>query len=169
VTLTVDPLGTETLTPDLRQSLLNYLRTKRLAGYDLEIKGPSFVAVDLRIQFVTAAGAQPANVQQALLQTLSNGTLPGGALGFFHPDNFSFGDNLFISRIYSAIMSVGGVKSAQITRLARAHRRDPVGQTTVNLAQGFLAVGANEIIRLDNNPNFPRNGTLSLTATGVSA
>ena len=168
VTLTVDPFGPQGLTSDLRQGLLNFLATKRLAGYDLQINGPSYVPVDLRIEFVAVAGSQPANVQQAVLQALSNGTLPGGALGFFHPDNFSFGDNLHISKIYSAVMAVEGVKSAQITRLARAHAAKPDSKTFVNLAQGFLAVGLDEVVRLDNDRNFPQNGTLSVSAIGVS-
>jgi hypothetical protein len=169
VTLSVDPLGTEGLTPDLRQELLNHLENKRLVAYDLDIQGPIYLPVDLMIQFCTAAGSQQNDVQQSLSRALSNSDLPDGAKGFFHPDNFSFGDNLYVSRIYAAVMAVPGVQSAQITRLAALHSAQPERETTANLARGFLAAGLDQVIRLDNDRNFPQNGTLVLMPGGVRA
>ena len=107
-------------------------------------------------------------MQQAVLQALSNGNLPDGAKGFFHPDNFTFGDNLFVSRIYGAVMAVSGVQSAQITRLARSHAARPDQETNINLAQGFLSAGADQVVRLDNDRNFPQNGTLTVVSSGAS-
>ena len=112
------------------------------------------------------AGFFSATVEQGLLQVLSNGELPGGGKGFFHPDNFSFGDDLYVSRIYAAVMSVRGVESARIERLARLHAADSDADTQSNLTQGFLAVGTNEIVRLDNDRNFPENGVLTLQVLG---
>ncbi len=91
VTLAVDPAGLEGLTPSLRQQLLQYLGDKRLAGYDLEITGPIYLPIDLGLDFSAAPGFQSSVVLQTLLSVLSNGVLPGGAKGFFHPDNFTFG------------------------------------------------------------------------------
>jgi hypothetical protein len=108
-------------------------------------------------------------VQQALLQALSNGDLPDGSKGFFHPDNFTFGQNLYISKIFEAVTAVPGVRSAKITRLAQSHAAQPDKETSVNLARGFLAVGADQVIRLDNDRNFPQNGTLTLLPQGVQA
>jgi predicted phage baseplate assembly protein len=169
VTLSADPLGAEGLSSDLQQQLLQYLGTRRLAGYDLEVSGPSYVPIEMEIQVSVVAGAQQGDVEQALLEAFSNGALTAGGTGFFYPDNFTFGGNLYISQIYAAAMAVPGVASAEITLLARLHALQPTQETAVNLAQGFLAVGADEIIRLDNDPNFPQNGTLSVVATGVAA
>ena len=119
VTLAVDPIGAEGLTSTLREELLKYFDTKRLAGYDVEITGAIYSPVDLEIEFSVAPGSQPSNVREALQHTLGNGLLPSGSKGFFHPDNFTFGQNLFVSKIYAAVMAVPGVRSAQITRLAR--------------------------------------------------
>jgi predicted phage baseplate assembly protein len=162
VTLAVDPFGTEGLTPGLRQELLDYLGKKRLTGYDLEITGAIYLPVDLEIEFSVAPGFQPSNVEEALLTTLSNSVLPGGSKGFFHPDNFTFGQDLYVSKIYGAVMAVPGVQSAQITRLARQHTAQPDSETNANLAQGFLGVGPDQIIRLDNDRNFPERGSLTL-------
>ena len=65
-------------------------------------------------------------------------------------------------------MAVPGVASAQITRLARLHAAQPESETAANLARGFLPAGLDEIIRLDNDRNFPQNGTLSVRPTGRS-
>lgn len=166
VTLAVDPIGAEGLTTTLREELLKYFDTKRLAGYDVEITGAIYSPVDLEIEFSVAPGSQPSSVQEALQHTLGNGLLPNGSKGFFHPDNFTFGQSLFVSKIFAAVMAVPGVRSAQITRLARLRTAHPDSETAANLARGFLAVGADEIIRLDNDRNFPENGVFVVRAKG---
>jgi hypothetical protein len=166
VTLSVDPIGTEGLTAELEAALLTHLESKRMAGYDLEILGPAYVAVDMQVQFTAASGSFPDDVEQALLAAMSSGKKADGSLGFFHPDNFTFGDGLYVSAIYAAMMAVPGVQSAQVIRLARQHAAQPAVETTANLKQGFLSVGQDQIIRLDNDRNFPQNGTLTITAKG---
>ena len=162
VTLGVDPRGAEGLPAQLRADLLNYLDTRRLAGYDLEVTAATYIPVDLVINFCVKAGFRSADVQRQIEQVLSNSVLPGGAEGFFHPDHFSFGDPIFVSRLYSAVMSVPGVESAHIVRLARLHAAQPDNETRVNLKLGQFAVGPNEIVRLDNDRNFPENGALTV-------
>jgi hypothetical protein len=162
VTLGVDPTGTEALTSQLRSNLLSYLDGVRLAGYDLDVGGATYVPVDLAIGFCVVAGFFSATVEQGILQILSNSDLPRSGKGFFHPDNFSFGDDLYVSRILAAVMSVAGVESARIIRLARLRAVNPDADTRTNLGQGFLAIGSNEIIQLDNDRNFPENGVLTL-------
>jgi hypothetical protein len=169
VTLAIDPAGGEGLTPILRQGLLNHLEDKRLAGYDLEITGPIYLPIDLELQFSTVPGFQPSVVLQTVLSALSNGLLPGGTKGFFHPDNFTFGQRVQVSKIYAVVVSVPGVQSAQITRLARLHTARPDEETSANLAQGFLAVGPDQIARLDNDRNFPENGSLAVQPKQDSA
>ena len=168
LTLAVDPRGTEGSIDELRRPLLEYLDTRRLAGYDVEIIGALYLPVDLAIEFCPKPGFLPADVQEAIELALSAFELPGGNKGLFHPDNFTFGDFLYVSRIFAAVMAVAGVESAQITRLAQLHAAFPGRDTKRNLLQGFLAVGADQIIRLDNDRNFPENGTLSIRAKGVS-
>jgi hypothetical protein len=162
VTIGADPSATEGLTPDLRSALLAYLDTRRLAGYDLEVNGPAYLPIDLILNFCVTQGSRSAAVEQQIELALSNSVLPGGAKGFFHPDNFSFGDSLYTSRLYAAVMTVPGVESARITRLARLHSAFPDNETQTNLRQGFLSAGPDQIIRLDNDRNFPENGVLTV-------
>ncbi|HEY0786344.1 MAG TPA: baseplate J/gp47 family protein, partial [Acidobacteriaceae bacterium] len=162
VTLVVEVHGTETLSPALRASLLTFLDGRRLAGYDLEILGPTYVPIDLQVSFCTQPGYSPSSVQQQLQSALGN-------TAFFYPDNFSFGQNLYVSQLFAAIVGVPGVLTAHITRLALLHAIHPDQDTAANLAQGFLAIGPGQILRLDNDPNFPENGVLTLHPMGATA
>jgi predicted phage baseplate assembly protein len=162
VTLGADPRSALGLAPELRSELLAYLDTRRLAGYDLEVSGPAYLPVDLILNFCVTPGFRSSAVQQQIELALSASDLTGGGKGFFHPDNFSFGDSLYTSRLFAAVMAVPGVDSARITRLARLHSAFPDVETQANLRQGFLAAGPDQIIRLDNDRNFPENGVLTV-------
>jgi hypothetical protein len=87
--------------------------------------------------------------------------LPGGSLGFFHPSNFTFGQPLYVSRLYAAIATVPGVDSATIHKLVRFGQAD-AGE----LVRGELDTGPWEIVRLDNDQSFVEHGALTVTARG---
>jgi predicted phage baseplate assembly protein len=169
VTLAVDPISRQELDPKLRAALLRYLDARRLAGYDLDLRRTAYLPVELAIELCVKPGFGAEGVRQAVRAALSNRDEAGGRRGLFHPDNFSFGDNLYVSRIYAAVMSVPGVESAQITRLARMSAAFPDQETASNLRQGYLPVGLDQIVRLDNDRNFRSNGTLLVTVKGVAA
>ncbi len=95
---------------------------------------------------------------------MSASASPATAGGLFRPGNFSFGDNLYVSQILAAAMTIPGVESLRIVRLARLHARNPDAETQTNLAQGFLSIGRDEIIRLDNDRNFPEHGAAVVQA-----
>jgi hypothetical protein len=166
VGLAVDPRGSEKLTPELSLALRDHLEAGRLVGYDLAVTAAVYVSIDLVLEFCVARSGRASDVQQALARALSNGELVGGRKGFFHPDNFSFGDNLHISKLFTVVMAVPGVESAQITRLARLHAAEPDRDTAANLRRGFLPIGPGEIVRLDNDRNFPEHGTLVIRPRG---
>jgi hypothetical protein len=42
------------------------------------------------------------------------------------------------------------------------HSAFPDNETQANLRQGFLSAGPDQIIRLDNDRNFPENGVLTV-------
>lgn len=166
-TVAVDPTDAEGFSDELRRVLIRFLDTRRLAGFDLEVVRALFVPIELAIEFCLKPGFFPGDVQEAIEQRLSSSVLPSGDRGFFHPDNFGFGDDLYISRIFAAVMSVPGVESAQIIRLAHLHATHPDRETASNLAQGYLAIGSDQIISLDNDRNFRENGTLTVRPKGV--
>ncbi|MCB0159868.1 MAG: putative baseplate assembly protein, partial [Caldilineaceae bacterium] len=101
------------------------------------------------------------HVKAALLDVFSSRTLPDGRRGLFHPDNFSFGQPVYLSRLYAAAHGVDGVQSVQITQFERMGTPDPKP-----LADGRLDFARLEIPRLDNDPNFRERGVFHLTVRG---
>lgn len=138
-----------------------YLNRYRLAGYDLEINGPIPVPLDLSLLVCLKADFFRSDVKQALLSAFSNHGLADGRRGFFHPDNFTFGQPLYLSRIYEAVLAVAGVDSVEVQKFQRWGRN-----SRGELAAGVLTVGPYEVIRLDNDPNFPENGKIDFVVEG---
>jgi len=161
VFITIDPVGRNDVPDDLRQRVDTWITSFTQSGYDLEINAPIFVPLDLAIDICVDAYHFRADVEQAILNALSNRVLADGMRGFFFPDNFSFGQPLYLSQLYAAIMAVEGVDSASVTRFQRWGKAPDK-----ELAQGYIPMDRLEILRLDNDRNFPENGALRLSMGG---
>lgn len=142
--------------------LRRYLERFRLAGYDLEIAGPTFVPLDLALRVCVAPGYSRGIVRAALLETFGNGERPGGAgQGFFRPDNFTFGQPVFLSQVIAAAMGVPGVTWVDVERFGRWGQEER-GEREA----GRIAFGRLEIARLDNDPNRGENGRIEFIMQG---
>jgi hypothetical protein len=161
VFITIDPVGRNDVPDGLRQRVATWVTSFTQAGYDLEINAPIFVPLDLVIDICVDLYHFRADVEVAVLNALSNHVLPDGSHGFFFPDNFSFGQPLYLSQLYAAIMAVDGVDSASVTQFQRWGEL-PASE----LLAGYIAMDRLEILRLDNDPNFPENGVLRLNMGG---
>lgn len=169
VFIRVDPKGTTGVTPELRADLMRHVSAYTMTGYDLEIIDPIYVPLELSLEICVAPGYFPSEVEQAVLDVLGNRRLPDGRLGFFHPDRFTFGQTLYISRIYAAVEAVTGVTSIVITGLHRQYAAAADAETEANLARGYIEIGEFAVVRLDNDPDFPENGILHLSMLGGNA
>jgi len=159
--VTIDRTGGRTVDEAFRQEMTEYLERFRIVGHDLEINGPTFVPLDLRLKVCVRQGYFREDVKQALLRAFSNGAIGRGKRGFFHPDNFTFGQSLYLSRIYSAALDVPGVSTVEVTRMQR-WGKSAAGE----IAAGLLRLGPLEVIRLDNDPNAPENGKIEFEMGG---
>lgn len=169
VFINIDPQNTNVPSDELKDSVRNWVYQVTLAGYDLEINEPIFVPLMIDLDVCAAAGYFPADVEQALYAALSNQRFADGSLGFFHPDNFTFDQPLYLSQLFAAVERVPGVESVKVTRFARryeADREPSLPATRLNLDRGYIDAGRLEIIRLDNDPSFPENGILNITVRG---
>jgi hypothetical protein len=159
--VTVDRTGGVPLDPDFERDLRTFLDRYRMAGHDLELERPVTVPLDILLQVCVKPGYFRTDVQQALLEQLSNRLLPGGKRGFFHPDNFTFGQPVYLSQIFEVAMAVAGVEWVQAKRFQR------FGKTPAQeLEQEVLNPAPREVAVLDNDPNFPENGRLELAMKG---
>ena len=161
VFLTPDRFGGGEVDAPFATRLRRHLERFRMAGYDLDVRTPRFVPLDVALHICVRPDYFRALVLRAVEQVLSADVLPDGSLGVFHPDNFSFGDSIYLSRIIAAAQAVEGVDAVRPDRFKRL-----VGASATSLPEGVIAIGDLEIAQLANNPNFRERGRITVSAGG---
>lgn len=143
--------------PAFSEQLLGWLRPRAMSGYEVAIRPPIMVALDLHLRVWVAPHRFRNAVRQAVQEALGNGLQENGARGFFHPDNLGFGRSLYRSAVIRAAMAVDAVDRVEIVRF---NRQDD------SRALDPLPMGELEIARLDANPDKPEYGTLRVDMAG---
>jgi hypothetical protein len=161
VFVTADRFGGAPVDSPFARRLRSHLERFRMAGYDLEVNAPRFVALDVSLHICVKEDYFRAEVLRAVRAELGSGLLPDGRRAVFHPDNFSFGEPVYLSRIIAAAQAVEGVEAVWVQKFERMVAPDPAA-----LANGVIAIGALEIAQLANNPNFRERGRLTVAAGG---
>jgi predicted phage baseplate assembly protein len=159
--LVTAPGGRTSLSPTLAAAVRTQLLRYKLAGYDLEVLTAQYVPLEIDLQLCVARGYFRGDVLTGVRRALSSRRNPDGSAGFFYPPNLTFGEDIYLSRLYAAVEHVTGVESAVVTVFKRFW--SVAGD---ELATGVLPLADGEIARLDNDPNFAENGLLRLTALG---
>lgn len=166
VYITVDREGGREVDVWFKKELSGFMERFRMAGHDIEIDAPRFVPLDIAFTVCVAPGFLRSAVKQALLETFGSTDLPDGQRGFFHPDNFTFGQPVYLSHLVAAAMQVPGVLWID-TSEKPAHRFKCWGQPSWGeLEEGMITFDRLEIMRLDNDPNAPENGRIEFFVEG---
>ena len=160
--VTVDRRGGRAVDELFEDELRRFLEPFRMAGYDLEIDAPRYVSLELALTVCVQAHHDKAAVELALLEAFSAHALPDGRLGFFHPDNFTFGQAVYLSQVLTCAADVPGVERVISVDAFRRYGDDPRGE----IEQGFLPIHRLEIARLDNDPSDAERGRLTLSMRG---
>jgi predicted phage baseplate assembly protein len=161
VFLTVDRLGGLDVDAAFETSVRDHIERYRMAGHDVEVDGPRFVPLEIEMHVCADPDYFRSDVKAALMEVFSTRTLPDGRQGAFHPDNFTFGQSVYLSKLYAAAQAVTGVASVQI----KTFQRQDV-PSDVALKKGEFELGRLEIARLDNDPNYPKHGVFRVTVGG---
>jgi len=161
VFLTADRLGGGPVDAVFEDDLRDHVERFRMAGYDLEVDAPEFVPLEIELHLCVAREHFRSQVRGAVADVLSSGVRADGRRGYFHPDNFTFAQPVYLSPIVAAAQSVTGVTSVEVATFQR--QRDDASSA---IATGVLEMGRLEVARLDNDPNFPERGALVLTTGG---
>ncbi|MBI3431954.1 MAG: putative baseplate assembly protein [Hydrogenophilales bacterium] len=167
----VDPLCTETADAALLAEIAGDLYKYRRMGHDLAVVPARYVPIEVAMEVCVLPHHARGTVKAELLKVFSNRRLADGTPGFFHPDNLSFGDGIYVSRLIAAAKGVEGVDAVRLLKLARLDdsmppRLLPVGGGIGVPANGVLPMASMEIAQLDNDPSFPENGKLELILRG---
>jgi hypothetical protein len=168
VFVTVDRRGGLPLDAAFESELRSYLEPVRMAGQDLEFTPPQFVPLDIGLTIHVAPTYLRSEVKAALMEVLGSGESATGKRGFFHPDNFTFGDPVYLSHIVAAAMNVPGVVWVDFGDSELGPNRfqrfgeDSRGE----IGAGVIIVSPLEIIRVDNDPTAPQHGRIQLYMEG---
>jgi hypothetical protein len=157
----IDAFGTEQASDDLLERVEHRLRWFRRVGHDLRIEAASRVPIYISLLVCVKAVYLRAHVLADLEARFGTGMLPDGRLGFFHPDNLTFSEGLYLSRIVSLAQSVAGVESVQAKRFEREF-----DSTSSGIASGVIPLGPFELAVCDSDPSFPENGRIEFLMGG---
>lgn len=128
--------------------LTRFMEAFRVAGHEIEIRGPRFVGLLIELHVFLATRAAQSIVSSAL--TCAFSTNPGG---FFYPANFTFGQSVYQSQVIAQAMNTPGVARVEVEQFRRVDTPTPrcVEQVPIQPL---------EIARLDNNTAAPYNGLI---------
>ncbi|WAP54486.1 putative baseplate assembly protein [Streptomyces sp. S465] len=175
----VDAYGTGAPSPALLGSVAHALEGYRRIGHDLVVGPARAVPLDIAIAVCAAPGHQHGQILAELYRVLGRHRLPGGRLGFFHPDALTFGEPVRLSRLVAVAAAVPGVLGVEVTRLRRLWHeglegpKEPDDGTSYEtthgeaLEEGILRIGPLEIAQCDNDPDRPENGRLVIELKGA--
>jgi hypothetical protein len=159
VQIAVNPLGTCTLDDNLKGAVVGYLDAVKLIGEDYEIRPPEYVPLEIHVVFCVHPDYWPKDVKAMVEQEFSNGYTADGRMGFFHPDLWTFGQDLRASQIVGRVQWVQGVDYVVSVQMNRWNESTP-GTPDV------IKVRPNEIIQVINDPDHMEKGFIDFTAEG---
>ncbi|CAN5364475.1 putative baseplate assembly protein [soil metagenome] len=167
--LAIDRRGGGVVDDAFEAGLRGHLASYRLAGHDLEVVPPHFVALDIQLFVCVCPDHYAGDVERDLLDIFSARTTRDGRPGFFNPDNFSFGDNVLLSPIVARAMQVTGVQWLGVRDGSGALRGrfGRLDQPEVDYTDDAeIPIAPNEVARLDNSPTYPDNGRIAFIMGG---
>ncbi|UVO55692.1 baseplate J/gp47 family protein [Sphingomonas sp. SUN039] len=169
VFLAVDRRDNLDVTPEFETGLRAHLANRRLAGHDLEVTPPLFVPLDIRLFCCVCADHFRSDVERALRDSFSAGYTQAGTMGYFHPDRFSFGDNILLSPIIARAMAIPGVawigtRDGSGTLVGHFGRADQPDLEFEGDAE--IPIASAEVARIDSDPNHPERGRIRFDMAG---
>jgi predicted phage baseplate assembly protein len=158
----IDALSVETAPPWLIAAERELLHRYRRIGHDIVVRTANEASLELGLCVQVDPAYITDHVRAAILTRLGAQQLADGSLGYFHPDNLTFGSSIRISSIVATVSALPGVAGVAVTQLRRQF--DATAGTAVE--DGVLELSPTEIARLDNDPTSPDHGLLQLTVGG---
>lgn len=168
VRVTIDPEGTTELSYELRERVGAYLDAVRLIGEDLEIRPPKFVPLEIVVTLCVRPNVWREDVRFVLEQEFSTGWTPDGRRGFFHPDEWTFGQKLYASQIIGRAIHVEGVEHAVERKSVTPSVSVSIKRRNVNEPprESITDLAPNEIIQVANDPDHLELGTIAFEVKG---
>jgi predicted phage baseplate assembly protein len=161
VQVAIDAKGTTQASEQLLNDIKVKLQQYRRMGHELSVISAQYVPLLVHLIVTVLPQYLRGPVQVAVSDRLSNRILADRRRGFFHPDELSFGQNVYLSHLIAAVKEVEGVEAVRVRRFERLF-----DGPRAELVTGALTIGPLEIARLDNDPSFPEHGRILIEIRG---
>lgn len=176
VQLVIDPVGGGQPGPALVAELHAALDALRLIGDDIELRPAALVPLDIRLVLCAQPGYWVEDLRAELLSEFSSGWTPDGRRGFFHPEAWTFGQDLHASQLIGRALAVQGIGRALRLSLRRFNHGGSGGAlSTLELdpslplppgAPAVLPIGPFEILVVANDPDMLERGRIAFELQG---
>lgn len=169
VRLAIDPAGftalgdarSDALWDELRPRVADHLEAVRLIGEDLELRPPRYVPLEIHVVVCADPAYWCEDLRFVLEQEFSDGWTPDGRRGFFHPDEWSFGQALHRSAIEGRIHRVAGIR--HVVRIEMKRFSAPLPGVP---SAEVLEIGFDEVVLLANSPDHLERGLIRFDVQG---
>lgn len=159
--VTPDPYKETNLSEEHALDLGRQMERFRQAGREVYVTEPVYADLDLEMDICLDQDAFPAEVKARILVAMFGKGGPRPTVGYFSPDRFTFGTPLLRSTLEATVQMVPGVKAVERIRIRRRgwfQMRE--------FAEYAYHPGKGVIIRVNNDPLHPEQGTLKLLTHG---
>ncbi len=159
VRLAIDPKGGYDEHETIRREVAQALEPLRLIGDDLEVRLPHYVPLEITVPICVDQDYWIEDIRFLLEQEFSTGYTPDGRKGFFHPDNWTFGQSLLASQILGRVALVKGIGHVSELEMKRFNE-PPSG------LPDRIEVQMHEIILVANDPDHQEKGVIHFDLKG---
>jgi hypothetical protein len=166
VRVAIDPAGAAELSSALAAAVGQHLEAVRLIGEDLEIRPPRYVPLYIFMVICIHPDFWPRDVRHVLEQEFSDGFTPDGRLGFFHPDNWTFGKRIRKSELAGRVHQVAGTEHINTISWGRFNEPTPGMYADVESGPDQLFIGPDEIVQVHNDPDHLERGFIRFYLQG---
>ncbi|WAG77797.1 baseplate J/gp47 family protein [Metapseudomonas furukawaii] len=169
VRIAIDPAGftalgderSDALWSELRPRVADHLEAVRLIGEDIEIRPPRYVPLDIRVVVCADDAYWREDLRFVLEQEFSDGWTADGRRGFFHPDQWSFGQSLHRSMIEGRLQRIAGIR--HLVSLGMKRFSAPLPGVP---GAPLLEIGFDETLLLANDPDHLERGLIRFDIQG---
>ena len=143
VIIAIDPIGQIDFPAELAQEVEQHLAHYRRIGHVVKVVPARYVGLKLTFEIHVHSNTLKGQIKAVLLDRLSDRSLTGGKLGFFHPDRTTFGQGVYLSDLVASIQAVEGVTHVVVTDF----KADGSETTTEdNMKSGLIPLDHLEIV-----------------------
>ncbi len=158
VRVAVDPAGAIRLDDPLRAAVAAKLEPLRLIGEDIEVRAPDYVPVEIHLRVCAEPQVSPLELRFLLEQAFSSERDLRGQPGFFHPDRWTFGQDLHASKLAALAQRIPGVRHVDRITMRRVFARA--------FSSRVIHAGEHEILLVKNDPDSMEQGYVFIEVIG---